>query len=96
MNTGPSVEVGPVGPGICQSTSWDLLLPPDGRLLGWEGQGVIYFYRVPISYRDLPLTNSACFVFCVVFVGLVGPDSSFGVPGGLDNRSSCKPRVLLR
>ena len=53
QHTSPSVEVGPAGPGISPSTSWDLLIPPKDHLLGWEGKGVIYFYRVPISYQSL-------------------------------------------
>ena len=60
LRAGPSVEIGSAGPGISQLNiilATYLLLPPKGRLLGWESQRVIYFCRVPISYWYLLSTR---------------------------------------
>ena len=55
MPAGPSVKVDPAGSGIFQPTFWESFLPSERGPFGWEGPGSIYFYRVPISYRDLLL-----------------------------------------
>ena len=35
------VDIGPAGPAVPLSTSWDPLPPSKDRLLGWEGQWAI-------------------------------------------------------